>query len=251
MSRTKFFAWLRRFLKRAFLNAWGGISACSTLATFIFPGLGAYRISVFLGCLFIGVCIASYRLTAELDGVIADRDELIVRLDEEIKQLSASTAKLTIHQTSKTSCWYGHRTAQITHADFGGMYLDFNLVIENSGTKNSIVQTFSVEIPVLGLEYKNLRPQEGITQIQTRHCVMAFNPTHELSRSGMIQIVAGTATKPGPLMFKIPDGNIQLFVDHGFTMHGEEKRLGAFRCKLTVADNNNATTSAEFDMQEG
>jgi hypothetical protein len=44
------------------------------------------------------------------------------------------------------------------HGDFRVAYLDFHLMIENTGQKNAIIDRFGIEITELGINQDNLRP---------------------------------------------------------------------------------------------
>lgn len=138
----------------------------------------------------------------------------------------------------------------VPHADFNGGYLEFHLMIENTGRRNSAVNSYQVEIVELHQNFPDLQPVEGRNAIQGRHCQHGLLPARILSTTGIIRIDAESATDHGALLFFVPGINLEQFVNAGFRMQGENRKFGALRCRLTLTDTTRTSTVQEFQLQE-
>src|SRR5262249_26338696 len=110
---------------------------------------------------------------------------------------------------------------------------------------------FSLEIPSLKTTLNNLSPQEGKSMIQTRFAQVGRSPHRDLTRGGLLQVSADSATEPRALLLFVPDISKQTFFEKGLLATGDGRQLGNLRCKLTLTDNQNVKTSEDFELQEG
>jgi hypothetical protein len=136
------------------------------------------------------------------------------------------------------------------NADFKGGFLEFHLMVENTGRRNSTVNTYQVDIVQLQESFPNLQPQEGRNGVQGRHCQHGLQPAQILSRTGIMRIEAESATDHGTLLFFIPGITLERFVDAGLRMHGEQRKFDTLRCRLTLTNTNNSSATAEFELHE-
>jgi hypothetical protein len=175
------------------------------------------------------------------------------------RQISTVTANLASHQvrTSKlritphgNSRYILSGVGGIPHADFDGGYVSLGLMIENTGSKNSTVDRFQIEIPTLNATFANLQTVDGKNGVQGRHCQYNFDPRRFLSKTGLVRIAAESATDRGELLFFLSGLTLDQFIAAGLTMSGAERKFGTLHCRLTLTDTTGSSASAEFDLQE-
>lgn len=122
-------------------------------------------------------------------------------------------------------------------------------MIENTGNRNSTVNSFRVEIVELRRTFPNLTP-EGRQAVQGRHCQHGLDPRSILSTTGVIKIDAESATNYGTLLFFIPEVSLELFVANGLQMTGGDRKFPPLHCRLTLTDTTSSSATAEFEMHE-
>ena len=138
----------------------------------------------------------------------------------------------------------------IMQGDFRGGFLEFSLMIENQGRRNSTVIQYQVQIVELNRTFAGLRSIEHQNGIQGRHSHFGINRDRILSDTGNIEIAAETMTNRGTLLFHIPDITLEQFVEAGLRMEGEERRFGSLHCRLTLVDNTGVSASHQFTLRE-
>ena len=134
-------------------------------------------------------------------------------------------------------------------ADFNGGYLEFHLMIENTGRRNSTVNGYQVEIIELGQAFPNLRPVEAQNLIISRYANHA-PPARVLTATGNIRIEAESATDRGVLPLFVPGLDMLQFTKAGIQPERESRRYGPIHCRLTVTDTMGATAAGEFELSE-
>lgn len=143
-----------------------------------------------------------------------------------------------------------HPLSSIPHGDFNGMFLDFRLMIENTGRRNSTINDFQVDILELNQTFPGLAPLEGRHGVQGRHCQHGLQPDAILSNTRLIRVEAESTTNHGALLFFIPGMTTKDFFGAGLEMQGDEKKFGTLRCRLTVRDTANSSAVADFELFE-
>jgi len=137
-----------------------------------------------------------------------------------------------------------------TRAEFNGGYLEFHLMIENTGRRNSTVNRYQVEIFELQQVFSDLVPVEGRNGIQGRHCQHGMQPNRILSTSGIVRIDAERVADHDILLFFVPGITLERFTDAGLQMSGENRKFGTLRCRLTLTDTTQSSVSHEFQLHE-
>jgi hypothetical protein len=136
------------------------------------------------------------------------------------------------------------------HGDFSGVYLEFHLMIENTGRRDSTINNYKVEIVELEQTFPDLTPMEGQNGVQGRHCHVGMYPPNVLSATGFVRIQAENATNRGILLFFIPGVNLDQFANKGLHMHGPEHRFDPLHCRLTLTDTTRKSATCEFRLDE-
>ena len=234
--------WLQALLSETVFSVWWILSALSTLSTFVVPGLsGKWRLvsAISAG---LGFAWANYR-------VFQKQERQISALSAAVGSHEARASHLRI-TPDNGSRYILVPVGNQRNADFNGGYLETRLMIENTGRRNSIVNSYQVEIVQLQETFPNLQPQEGRNGIQGRHCQHGLQPTQILSRTGVVRIDAESATDHGSLLFFIPGIALKRFADAGLRMHGEQRKFDPLRCRLTLTDTTNSSATGEFELHE-
>jgi hypothetical protein len=234
--------WLKALLAETFFSVVWILSALSTLSTFFIHSLSGRPRLVSAAAAILGFAWANFR-------VFRKQELMIAGLAQAASLHEARTSQLTI-TPGEGSRYILKPVSNVPHADFNAMYLEFHLMIENTGQKNSTITNFSVEVRELGKRFDNLRSIEGKQGVQGRHCVQGLNPKSILSNAELIRIAAESATGRGTLLFFIPGVNLQMFVQSGLRMTGEQHTLPSLHCLLTVMDRNQSSATAEFELPE-
>jgi hypothetical protein len=235
--------WIRALLSETLFSIWWFLSGLSTLATFLLPSLsGKPRIALAISTI-TGFAWANYRVFQKQEGVTAS-----------LKAALATTEKRTSElriRPDQGSRYIARPVNNILKADFNGLYVEFSLMIENSGRRNSTVTGYQVEIVELRQTFQNLQPLlEGESRAQGRHCQHGLQPTRILSKTRIIGINAESATGHGSLLFLLPGVTFEQFATAGLGMSGEERRLPDIQCRLTITDTTNSSANAEFQLHE-
>lgn len=234
--------WLRALLSETILSAWWILSALSTFTTFFVPSLSGKPRLVSLTSAALGFALANFKVFQRQANSIASLQQAVVAHEAHVSQLRMAQ--------DAGSRYILTPVGDARHADFNGAYLEFRLMIENSGRRNSTVNNYQVEIVELRQALPNLQPVEGHHNIQGRHCQYGM-PLNILSRNGVIRVDAESATDHGALVFSFPGLNLQQFADAGMRMQGEERRFGPLHGRLTLTDTTNSSAMLEFELREG
>jgi len=166
-----------------------------------------------------------------------------------LKENSLGATSEVIHP-GKGSRYILRPIGATAHADFSGGYFEIRLRVENTGTRNSVISGFAIEIRELGLEFPNLLPEVGQRRVQGRHCIHGLDPQSGLTDTKILQIAPESSTKEGTLAFFIDGLNLGTFTTAGLVMHGDERRFDSLHCRLTVADSSGVKASTEFELTE-
>jgi len=252
-------AWLRDLFSKAPYAVWSVASVASTLLTFIplvpfkFSGFVQPALIVFA---MVSFARANFKLfqskqteIGDLEGDLRVQEAKITALEEELAKHNERVSKLTI-RPGKGSRYILRPLASTRNADFDGGYFEFRLRVENSGARNSIVSSFSVEILELGRDFPDLLPEEGRNSVQGRHCQFAMDPRTGLSETRILQVGPESSTREGTLAFFISGLNLDTLVAAGLSMVGEQRYFGPLHCRLTLADSSGVGTSADFELPE-
>lgn len=225
-----------------FVNGWWVLSALSTLSTFFFMGWSGRPRIVLATSTILGFASANFR-------VFLKQQSEIERLETSLSEHEARASKLRI-VADNGSRYILFPVRNIAHADFNGGHVEFHLMIENAGRRDSTVNRYEVEIIELEQIYPNLGPIEGRTIVQGRHCQHGIAPARILSETGNIRIRAENATNHGTLLFFLPGLNLEQFAAAGMQMQGDERRFGSLHCRLTLTDMTQMSATCEFQLDE-
>ena len=236
-------AWVTALFSELFPSIWWIVSALSTLTTFFVPALaGKPRVALTISTL-LGFGYANFR-------VFQKQESRILSLTQKLASHETRIAQL------KITCDNGSRyilapVGNVPYADFKGIFLEFHLMIENTGRKNSIIDNYQVEIAELHRSFPGLRPLEGPSiLVRGRHCQHALAPGQILNSTGTIHVDAENATKHGILLFSVPGVDLEQFVKVGLRMEGEARKFGTLHCRLTLTDTAQSSVTQEFHMYE-
>jgi hypothetical protein len=231
--------WLKALVSETFLSIWLVLSALSTLTTFFFPRWSGKPFYVSLFSLILGFVWANFSVFQKQRNRIAELDAALASHEELASQLRIRRSRYILTPV-----------ANVPHGDFNGGFLWFELMIENTGRRNSTVNGYQVEIVELHQTFENLHPEEGRAGFQGRHCQYVEDSRRVLSRTGNVRIDAESATDHGTLVFFIPSLNLRQFTDAGLRMQGEDRKFGTLHCRLTLTDTTGASATREFELQE-
>lgn len=234
--------WLKALLSETLFSAWWILSGLSTLSTFFVKGLSGKPRLVSGISTIVGFVWANFKVFQKEQGEIDRLRSVLSSHETRISQL-----RIVPDDRSR---YILAPVGNVPHADFRGGYLEFHLMIENTGRRDSTVDNYEVEIIELGQRFPNVRPIEGKNAIQGRHCVHGMQPARILSTTGNIRIRAENATDHGTLLFFVPDINLKQFVNAGLQMQGEQKQFDPLRCRLTLTDTMKSSATCEFHLDE-
>lgn len=235
-------SWLKALWSETLFSVWWILSACSTLSTFFFSGWSGKPRLISAISTILGFAWANLRVfqkqqdeTLRLRGALASHEErvseLVIVPDEGSRYILAPVN-------------------EVRHADFRGGYLEFHLMIRNTGRRDSTIDNYQVEIVELGRTFPNLRPMEGQNGVEGRHCHHGLHPAYILSETRNIRIRGENTTNRGTLLFSVPDINLEQFIGAGMLMQGEQRRFGPLRCRLTLTDMTQSSATYEFQLDE-
>jgi hypothetical protein len=235
-------AWLKALLAQTWFALWAILSIISTLSTFFVPSWKGYLTILFGISAIVAFGWANFR-------VFRKQQRELASLRESVTHLQARGSSLRIVEEPR-SRYMLSPINDVPRADFQGGYVEFYLMIENAGRRNSIVTGYQIEIVDLGKTYPGLRPIENKTMVPGRHSRFGVDSAHGLSKTGNIHIPAETATDRGSLLFQIPDLSLEQFANAGLRMTGSERRFGPLRCRLTLTDTTGSSVTHEFTATE-
>ena len=234
--------WLKALFSETIFSMWFFLSALSTITTFFFPSLSGKPRFVSVASAMLGFAWGNFR-------VFQKQESRIFELSQAMASHDARTSQLRI-TPDNGSRYILTPVGTVPRADFNGCYLEFRLMVENTGRKNSTVNGYQVEIVDLQRIYPNVRPVEGRHGVHGRHCQYGMQPDRILSTTGNIRIEAESATNHGILLFFIPDITLEQFTNAGLRMQGENRKFGTLRCRLTLSDTTQSSAIQEFVLQE-
>jgi hypothetical protein len=234
--------WVTALASETFFSIWWFLSALSTVSTFFFHRWSVKPAAVSAVSTIVGFAWANFR-------VFQKQQQRIVALETASASREVRTSRLRIIPDDR-SRYILTPVGNVPHADFNGGFLIFELMIENTGRRNSTVNGYQVEIVELHQTFENLRPVAGRAGFQGRHCQHMEDSRRVLSGTGNIRIDAESATDHGNLVFFIQNLNFQQFTDAGLRMQGEDRKFGTLHCRLTLTDTTGASVTQEFELQE-
>lgn len=239
--------WLSTLLSETGFSIWWILSVLSTLSTFFFHSWSGQLRLLFGFSALIGFAWANFKVFSRQEARIAELER--ASLQQATPPQDTRNTRLTI--TPNNGSRYILQPVQnVPRGDFSSAYLEFHLMIENSGRRNAIMNRFEIEITELGRTFQNLTPDEGRRAIQGRHCSQGLNIDDTLSRTGVIRINAENATNRGTLRFFIPNITLEMFVNSGLQMTAGERRFPALHCRLTLIDTTDTSATALFELHE-
>jgi hypothetical protein len=234
--------WLKALFSETLFSAWWILSAFSTLSTFFLKEWSGKPHLVSAISMILGFAWANFRVFQKQHAEIA-------RLRAAISSHEARVSQLKI-TTDGGSRYILYPVGTAPHADFNGGYLEFHLMVENTGRRDSTVNNYKIEIVELQQTFPNLTSLEGKSGVQGRHCQHGMQPSRILSTSGNIRIPAENATNRATLLFFVPGLNLGQFVSAGLQMRGKERKFDALHCRLTLTDTTQSSSTHEFVLDE-
>jgi hypothetical protein len=235
--------WLKALLSETVLSVWWVLSAFGTVSTYLLPGLSGKPRLALAASAILGFAWANFRVFRKQERLISD-----LRQGRQLHE--ARTTELTIAPRRGSRYILRRAPSKVLHQDFDAMYLEFHLMIENSGRRSSVVNGFEVEILELGRTFPNLTPEEQLNFVYGRHCTQGLNTSSILSRTGLIRIEAENTTNHGSLIFYVQGVSPEMFVERGLHMTGKQRKLPPLHCRLTVTDTTGSSARAEFELHE-
>ena len=235
-------AWLKALLAQTWFALWTILSIISTLSTFFVPSWKGNLTILFGISAIVAFGWANFR-------VFRKQQRELASLQESITLLEARGTNLRIVE-ERGSRYMLSPIDDVPRGDFLGGYVEFYLMIENAGRRNSTVTGYQIEIVDLNRIYPGLRPVENKTMVPGRHSRFGVDSALGLSKTGNIHIPAETATDRGSLLFQIPDISLEEFSNAGLRMMGAERRFGPLRCRLTLTDTTGNAVTHEFAATE-
>lgn len=234
--------WLKALFSETILSVWWILSALSTLSTFFLRGWSGKPRLVSAISAILGFAWANFRVFRKQESQITELRQLQQKDEPRNAQLRITP--------SNRSRYILLPVSNVPQGDFKGVALEFHLMIENVGRRNSTVNNFRVEIVELGQTFPDLKPQEGLNDVQGRHCQLGLNPGSMLSKTGVIKIGAENTTDQGTLLFFIQGVSLEMFSYSGLQMSGEQQKFPPLHCRLTLTDTTQSSTTGEFEMHE-
>jgi hypothetical protein len=201
------------------------------------------------------VVIACYKVwlrdqgrIGDLEGDLKIQEMRIQELRSELAVRKERTANLTIHVV-EGSQYLLKPIGNVPRAGFEGAHLEFHLLVNNTGSRDSTINAYRIHIEELRRDFAELVPFERVgNSLQGRH----FSTTAQkgLSTTGLVRVPAEGVTDQGTLTFWIPGINLDDFAEAGFVMRGEERRFDPIHCTLTLTDMTGVSASRQFELRE-
>jgi hypothetical protein len=198
-------------------------------------------------------------LRAEANQLREKNAQLAIALDAErnkhLEQIAINTAraqeaaKLKIHPANRSRYILKRVGQGGAHGDFSGGYFEFRLRVENSGNRNSTVDSYKIWIQELGREFNGLGPTR-VNDVQGRHCNHGVGVQDVLNEGNLIRIPPDDSTNTASMWFFLPELTLEMFADAGLRMQGPEHRFGMLHCRLTITDSNGISASGDFELSE-
>lgn len=201
------------------------------------------------------VVIACYRVwlrdqgrIGDLEGDLKIQEMRIQELRNELAIPNERTANLTIH-VIEGSRYLLKPIGNVPRAGFEGAHLEFHLMVENTGSRDSTITAYSIHIGELRRDFTGLVPFERVgSLLQGRH--FSTPAQNGLSTTGLVRVPSDSVTDQGILTFWIPGINLDEFAEAGFVMRGDERRFDPIHCALTLTDMTGVSASQQFELGE-
>jgi len=188
------------------------------------------------------------QLSAELD---AERNQHLAQIASGINRASQEpAASLKIYPANRSRYILKPAAQGGAHRDFRGGHFQFWLRVENSGNRNSAVDRYKVWIQEFDREFNGIVPIQVRGLVPGRHCQHAVGNEKYLNEANLIRIPPDDSTSVGCLWFCLPELTLEMFVNAGLRMQGEERRFSNLHCRLTVTDSNGISASEDFECHE-
>ena len=188
------------------------------------------------------------QLSAELD---AERNQHLAQIASGINRASQEpAASLKIYPANRSRYILKPAAQGGAHRDFRGGHFQFWLRVENSGNRNSAVDRYKVWIQEFDREFNGIVPIQVRGLVPGRHCQHAVGSEKYLNEANLIKIPPDDSTSVGCLWFYLPELTLEMFVNAGLRMQGEEHRFSNLHCRLTVTDSNGISASEDFECHE-
>jgi hypothetical protein len=248
---TRVFTYLRTFFAN-WLNGMSGSLSVPFAALAIWSS--QQRQKFLWGSLaVIASLFSSYRVWRQerLSGYRASQ-QLTAKLSELTSAVAAHEARrseltITPSEGARYILW---PDGEVAHGPFVAGHFEFHLMVENTGRRNSLIDSYAIEIVELRRTFSNLQPAENVRTIRGRHCQHAMPQNQDLSNTGLIRIDAESSTERGMLLFCLPGLNMDEFVAAGLRMQGPEHKFGPLHCRLTLNDRTGSSATADFELPE-
>jgi hypothetical protein len=235
-------SWLKALLSETVFTAWWALSGLSTLSTFFLTSLAGKPRLVLTIVTLAGFAWANFK-------VFQKQGARIAAIELSLESHTTRKSELRI-RPDNGSRYILRPLNNVPKRDFNGAFLEFHLMVENTGLKNSTIDRYDVEILELQQTFPNLQPQEGRHAVQGRHCNQGLQPERILSKTGIIMVLAESATVRGILLFFVPDLELGTFVKAGLKMSDPGRRFGALHCRLKLTDTTKSSATEEFELHE-
>lgn len=231
--------WLKALLSQTVLSVWWILSGFSTLCTFFFHGWASEARIVLTISAILGFAWANFK-------VFREQERRLAALGNMPPSSAARTAQLKI--TQESGSLYILKSIPNT-SDFTGIFLEFRLMIENLGQRNSTVNQFEVEIAELNKSAGGLKPEDRSSFVQTRRGITNLNVDKALNKAGVVNIDAEKTTAYGTLLLFFP-ANRAMFSAANLTIGAGTQRHPPLHCRLILTDTTGSSACAEFELQE-
>jgi hypothetical protein len=227
-------AWVKALCSETFYAWWTILSAVSTISTFFIPSWSGKVSPLFAISSVVAFGWANYR-------VFEKKESRILELQQSIALHEARVSELVIVPEPDSRYYVSSDR---------GIYLQFDLMIENKGRRNSVITNYQVEIVELKVVATGLRPADNLEMVRTRHCTFAIDKSRFLAKTGNIQVSSEQTTNRGSLMFHLPDVEFKQFSEAGLNAAASNGRFGQLHCRLTLFDTTKNSASHEFVLTE-
>ena|SRR5690348_3034576 len=232
--------WLKALLSQTVFSVWWILSGFSTLCTFFFHGWASEARIVLTVSALLGFGWGNFK-------VFQGQERRIASIRKASVSPEPRTAQLRILKETGSQ-YYLHPNS--LNGDFTGIFLDFRLMIENLGQRNSTVNKFDVEIAELKKVSTDLKPLDRSIFIQTRRSNQQLSADRALNKAGIVEIPAEKATVYGTLLLFVP-ANREDFSKANLQMNFESQSYPPLRCNLVLTDTIGSRATAEFELREG
>lgn len=238
-------AWLNALRKETVPAVISAASLLSTIATFIFPSLaGNLRLVTFLSLL-IGFAWANFR-------VFEKQSQAITALESKLREATrdeSREARLVIHPGDKSYYVLAH-SGPMLKGDFVGILLDLELSVENKGLRHSTINEYSVRLPILDREIKQLKPYKDDIVYGRNSAARSLQPQFALPEGDYIRVPPEDVTRRAWLRLMLAGMPPQDAEERGFIEDPGTRKYPRLTCILTLTDTEGRTATHEFVLPE-